>query len=131
MLPTDNDSGYTLRPSPRLRPWSHATLIVFVRVAGLLAFAFGPLCTIPLANRSDIGPLRYLGYVGFLLAIPAALFGAVVPPRWVARRLPARCPYCNGRAYCDGATTTGRGAYSFTYACRDCGLSFRPDGSLA
>jgi hypothetical protein len=117
-------------PSPWLPPRPHATFIVFVRIVCLFAFAAAAACTIPLANRTDIGRLRYLGYVGFLLILPAALFGAVVPARWVARRLPARCPFCNGRGYCDGATT-GRGAFNFTYACRDCGAAFRPDGSRA
>ena len=127
---TGDDRAYTLRPSPRLRPSTHATLIVFVRVAGCFGgFLAVAVPAVTFGNRFDSGVLKNIGCFGALLILPAALFGAVVPARCVARLLPARCPFCNGRGYCDGATTTGRGAFNFTYACRDCGRVFRPDGS--
>jgi hypothetical protein len=129
MLPAGDRRGYTLAPPPRLRPWTHATLLVLVRIVGFFGCAIAvAFCTVPFANSDEPGPLKHLGCVGFLLFLPAAFFGAVVPARWVARRLPARCPFCDGRAYCDGANA-GRGMYDFTYACRDCGAAFGPDGS--
>ena len=124
------DHSYTLRPSPRLGPWSHATLLVFLRVACCFGFFLAAaFAAVALANRPGPGVLKGLGWVGALLVLPAALFGAVMPARWLARRLPARCPFCNGRGYRDGASTSGRGMYEFTYTCRDCGQRFRPDGA--
>jgi hypothetical protein len=129
-LPTGGDGGHRSRPAPRLRPWGHATLIAFLRIVGCFGFFLVVAsCTVSLGNRPHSDPLKTLGCVGFLLVLPAALFGATVPPGWVARRLAARCPFCNGRAYCDGAVTGGRGLYNVIYACHDCGLSCRTDGS--
>jgi hypothetical protein len=104
---------------------------VFVRVACFVALPVALAMCIPLANEPNSRILRALGYAAFILILPAALFGAVVPPRWVARLLPARCPSCGGRAYCDGALSSGRGTYNVTYACRECGRGFRPDGTPA
>ena len=130
-LPRTAGASYSLRPSPRLTLWTHATLIALVRI--VCAFGFFLAVAIPsvsIGNRPGPGIHQSFGCVGFLLVLPAALFGAVVPARWIARRLPARCPNCNGPAYCDGANS-GRGMFDVPYICRDCRRSFRPDGSSA
>jgi hypothetical protein len=129
--PRPAGARYMLRPSPRLTLWTHATLIALVRIVCAFGFFLAvAISTVSINNRPGPGIHKSFGCVGFLLVLPAALFGAVVPARWLARRLPARCPYCNGRAYCDGANA-GRGTFDYPYTCRDCGRSFRPDGSIA
>jgi hypothetical protein len=95
---------------PMLGLWGH-TVLIFA-VAFILFFGF------PLAEAVFFMSRHHDG-VGFVLFIPAALLGLFLAPRLV-RKIPARCPICDGRAYYIGGTL-GSSSQPRPYRCADCG----------
>ena len=59
--------------------------------------------------------------IAFLLLIPSAILGLFISSR-VLRKLPARCPQCDGRAYYTGGML-GSSTQPRPYHCIDCGAT--------
>jgi hypothetical protein len=101
------------RASPRLTIWHHTTLRMIGSIAG---FLLPPLLV-------ALGLGRLLQSVpGMPCVVIPAFFASAFVGQWLAYRLvdcalPARCPACRGRAYCDGGAAAAR------YVCRDCGYA--------
>ena len=111
--------GRYMHTPPRLSLWAHSTMLT---LATVVCFFGVPLvvCIGLMMLLDRLLPKPTILNIIPVLALPlSALFAARIPPR-LLRRIPARCPVCDGRAYYQGGTFYGSNT-PLPYRCIDCG----------
>lgn len=100
--PTDGDKP----PSRLMSTSAHLGLQVAATVAGMVAAMVAFFLLMPQLKLSSIAMTVALGLLGA---------AATTLPRMLVWLIPARCPQCDGPAYC-------RGSQPIRFECRRCGL---------
>jgi hypothetical protein len=111
-------AAYTLEPAPRLSPWAHSSIQILLAI--FCFFAFPAAAVLPAIALQE--QLAGAGCVGMVLFFPAAITGLFWPASFFRRNVPARCPACSGRTFCDRLPLDNQeNRNPVTYTCRDCG----------
>lgn len=112
-------TGRYMHTPPMLSLWTHSTMLT---LATFVCFFGVPLVVcigLAMLIRRYVGPATILNIFPVLLLPLSALVALRIPPR-VMRRIPARCPLCDGRAYYEGGVIGGSNT-PLPYRCKDCG----------
>jgi hypothetical protein len=112
----------SLGPRPWLGVWGHGVMLIGISILFFFAFPLAEVVLLMSLQAHFGDRLKIFGLIAFILFIPSALAGLYCSQR-LLRRIPARCPICEGRAYYVGKTL-GSSDQPRPYACADCGDRF-------
>ena len=93
-----------------MRIWMHQLLSMFACLGGFLTGGLGAALVLEVIRG---GP-QWLVIAVVSVCLVGFAIGGIRAGEWLARRIPARCPECNGRTFAEGHRP-------IRFRCRECG----------